>query len=125
MKMESNYQKYHDEMLKAIEDNNCTNFNEACMFVAYSRSTAYYHALDKSDAIKEAIDANKIRTKHKMKRNWVNSDSPVLQLAAFRLMSDSEEHQKLNQSYVDHTTKGNAVKLPAWLNDKHPEDTEE
>lgn len=116
---------YIDEMLKAIIENNCTNFQEACLFVSFCKATAYNHGLDKIDAIKEAINANKIRTKHKMKRNWVNSDSPVLQLAAFRLMSDSEEHQKLNQSYVDHTTKGNAVKLPAWLNDKHPEDTEE
>lgn len=115
---------YIEEMIKAIQENNCTNFNEACMFVSFGRTTAYNHGLDKVNTIKEAIDANKIRTKFKMKRNWVNSDSPVLQLAAFRLMSDSEEHQKLNQSYIDHSTKGNAVQLPAWLNDKHPEDKE-
>lgn len=123
--MEDKTQRYHDELLKAIQENNCTNFKEACMFVAISRETAYQHKLHESDTIKDAIDANKIRTKHKMKRNWINSDSAVLQLAAFRLMSDAEEHQKLNQSYIDHTTKGKTVNLPSWLNDKHPEDTEE
>ena len=123
--MEDKTQEYHDELIKAIQENNCTNFKEACMFVSFAKSTAYNHGLDKLDSIKDAIDANKIRTKHKMKRNWVNSDSAVLQLAAFRLMSDSEEHQKLNQSYIDHTTKGKTVNLPSWLNDKHPEDTEE
>jgi len=123
--MEDRTQEYHDELIKAIQENNCTNFKEACMFVSFAKSTAYNHGLDKLDSIKDAIDANKIRTKHKMKRNWVNSDSAVLQLAAFRLMSDAEEHQKLNQSYIDHTTKGKTVNLPSWLNDKHPEDTDE
>ena len=123
--MEDKTQEYHDELIKAIQENNCTNFKEACMFVSFAKSTAYNHGLDKLDSIKDAIDANKIRTKHKMKRNWINSDSAVLQLAAFRLMSDSEEHQKLNQSYIDHTTKGKTVNLPSWLNDKHPEDTDE
>ena len=123
--MEDKTQAYQDELLKAIQENNCTTFSEGCMFVSFSRATAYNYGLDKVDDIKDAIDANKIRTKHKMKRNWINSDSAVLQLAAFRLMSDSEEHQKLNQSYIDHTTKGKTVSLPAWLNDKHPEDTEE
>ena len=123
--MEDKTQEYHDELLNAIKENNCTTFSEGCMFVSFSRATAYNYGLDKVDDIKDAIDSNKIRTKHKMKRNWVNSDSAVLQLAAFRLMSDSEEHQKLNQSYIDHTTKGKTVNLPSWLNDKHPEDTEE
>jgi hypothetical protein len=123
--MEEKTQQYIDEFLKAIQENNCTNFNEACMYISFSRATAYNHGLDKLDILKEAIDANKIRAKHKMKKNWINSDNATLQLAAFRLLSDSEEHQKLNQSYIDHTTKGKEVNLPSWLNDKHEEDTNE
>jgi len=123
--MKKTTQEYIEEFIEAIEKNNCTNFNEACMYISFSRATAYNHGLDKLDIIKEAIDAIKIKTKHRMKRNWINSENATLQLAAFRLLSDSEEHQKLNQSYIDHTTKGKEVNLPSWLNDKHEEDTDE
>jgi hypothetical protein len=123
--MQKTTQEYHDELLKAIQENKCTNFKEACLFVSFAKSTAYNHELDKMDSIKEAIDKNKVHIKHAMKKNWIVSDNATLQLAAFRLLSDSEEHQKLNQSYIDHTTKGKEVNLPSWLNDKHEEDTDE
>ena len=60
-------------------------------------------------SIKAAIATNRATAKNYMLNKWVASDNATLQISAMRLLSDSEEHQKLNQSYVDHTTKGEKI----------------
>ena len=37
-----------------------------------------------------------------MLNKWIESDNPTLQVAAMRLLSDTDEHRRLNQSYIDH-----------------------
>lgn len=123
--MEDKTQEYHDELLKVIQERNIKKLSHAFAFTSFCSATAYNHGLEKLETIKEAITKNKVTIKNTMLDKWIQSDSAVLQLAAFRLLSDTEEHQKLNQSYIDHTTKGKTVNLPSWLNDKHPEDTDE
>jgi hypothetical protein len=118
-------QEYHDELLKVIQEKKIKKLDHAFGYTSFCAATAYNHKLEKMESIKEAIQNNKVRIKNTMLDKWIESDNATLQVAAFRLLSDSEEHQKLNQSYIDHTTKGKEVNLPSWLNDKHEEDTDE
>jgi hypothetical protein len=102
---------YEAELLRVINENGIKFFDHSFGYTTFCRATAYKHGLDKIDAIKDAIDKNKVEAKNKMIGKWVDSDNPTLQIAAYRLMSDTEEHQKLNQSYIDHTSKGNTIKI--------------
>lgn len=98
--------KYEAELLKIIKEKEIMFFDHCFAYVSFSRATAYNHALDKMDSIKSAIANNKVSAKNYMLAKWVKSDNPTLQIAAFRLVSEIEEHKKLNQAYVDHTTGG-------------------
>lgn len=112
--MSGNVPKYdpkeiEQQCLKAIEENRLIFFNELQAYVPCSRATLYNMGIDKLDSIKDALEHSKILVKANMRKRWYISDSAALQLAAYRLASTSEEHRKLNQAYLDHTTKGEAV----------------
>lgn len=96
-------------MLAAIKEHKIAFFDHCFGFVSFCAATAYNHDLDKLETIKNAIKQNRVKSKSYMLTKWIESDNATLQVAAYRLLSDSEEHQKLNQSYVDHTTKGEKI----------------
>ena len=112
--MSYNKPKYDPEEVKAqaleaIVEHRLIFFTEISAYVPCSRATLYVFGLDKLDEIKEALEHNKIRVKASMRRKWYKSDNATLQLAAYRLASTAEEHRKLNQGYLDHTTQGQAM----------------
>lgn len=82
--------------LKAIEEHKCTTFDEMSLYVEPSRETLYQWELHKSDIIKEAIATQKVIAKSRMKKNWQSQEAaPALQIAAFKLMADEDEFNKL------------------------------
>ena len=92
------------------------------IFVHYkgcSRSTAYNHNLDKLDSIKEALYSNRRKGVSTMLSKWIASPNATLQLAAMRMICDSEEHRSLNQNYTDLTSKGESLNIPIskWATD--------
>jgi hypothetical protein len=102
--------KYKAELLDVIRRHKIAFFDHAFGFTtSFKRSTAYNHGLDKLDDIKDAIAQNRVKAKTYMLNKWIESDNPTLQLAAYRLCADPEEHQKLNQQYIDHTSKGEKI----------------
>lgn len=101
--------KYKNELLNVIKEKKIAFFDHCFAFTSFSRSTAYEHQLDKSDDIKSAIDDNRVKAKNYLLNKWIGSENPTLQLAAFRLLSVSEEHRLLNQNYTDHTTNGKEI----------------
>ena len=101
--------KYKAELLDVIKKHKIAFFDHAFGFTSFKRSTAYNHGLDKLDDIKNAIAQNRVKAKNYMLNKWIASDNPTLQLAAYRLCADPEEHQKLNQQYIDHTSKGEKI----------------
>lgn len=111
---ESKKEKYEKEVLKVIKEKKIAFFDHCFAFTGFSRTTAYNQGLDKVDAIREAIQQNKVKAKNYMLNKWIGSGNPTLQVAAYRLLADSEEHKKLNQSYVDHTTKGKEMEKPVF-----------
>lgn len=107
--MKRNTKKYEKELLKVIKDKKIAFFDHCFGFTSFSRATAYNHSLDNLDSIKDAINQNRVTAKNYMLNKWIASDNPTLQISAMRLLSDTEEHKKLNQSYTDHTTNGKNI----------------
>lgn len=100
---------YEAQMLKVIKEKKIKFFEHAFAYLPFAKRTAENHDLHKMHTIKDAINENKVSAKDYMLSKWVESDNATLNISAYRLLSDSEEHQKLNQSYVDHTTKGKEI----------------
>jgi hypothetical protein len=101
--------QYEDELLRVIGDKKIAFLNHSFAYTSFSSSTAYNYGLEKLETIKEAINKNRVSAKNYMLNKWIGGDNPTLQVAAYRLLSDSEEHRKLNQSYTDITTQGDKV----------------
>ena len=106
---QSKTDKYKAELLDVIKKHKIAFMDHCFAFTSFSRSTAYEHNLDKSDDIKNAIAQNRVKAKNYMLNKWIASNNATLQLAAYRLCADPEEHQKLNQQYIDHTSKGEKI----------------
>lgn len=110
--------KYEEEMLKVIKEKKICFFDHIFGFTSFSRATAYNSGLDKLDTISTAIAQNRVTAKNYMLNKWITGNNPTLQIAAMRLIADSEEHKKLNQTYVDHTTNGKEMNLPPYMKDE-------
>ena len=105
--------------IKAIEEYKCTTFDEMSLYVEPSRETLYQWELHKSDIIKEAIGKQKIIAKSRMKKNWQDHEAaPALQIAAFKLMADDDELEKLviNKSDVKANVNGEMKVLEINVN---------
>ena len=107
--MMSKAEEYKLELLNVINEKKIAFLDHAFAFTSFSRSTAYNNGLDKLDSIKDALRKNRVKAKAYMLNKWIKSDNATLQLAAYRLCADPEEHQKLNQQYIDHTSKGEKI----------------
>ncbi|MDD2277850.1 MAG: hypothetical protein PHS05_02180 [Bacteroidales bacterium] len=109
--MTEKQKKYEKEMLRVINEKKIAFFDHCFAFTTFSAATAYNHNLEKLESIKNAIAGNRVKAKNYMLNKWIASDNPTLQIAAMRLLSTPEEHQKLNQSYIDHTSKGEKINI--------------
>lgn len=98
-----NQQEIKNQLLEAIEREGCTSFGEAASYVAPAVSTLYEWELEKSEDIKNALIAQRTKAKAKLKKRWQNSESaPVLQLAAYKLMADEDELERLSVTVNQH-----------------------
>ena len=77
----------------------------------FSKRTAYNFDLHNLQTIKDVMEENCGEAMQYMLQKWIQSDNATLQIAAMRIVADPETHQKLNQSYVDHTTKGDKITI--------------
>lgn len=74
-----------------------------------SRAHFYESNLDKLDTIKQELEKNRCKAKSYMLDKWVASDNPTLQIAAYRMIGDDEERERLIQTKVDLTSAGKQV----------------
>ena len=108
--MEDINTEHEKAILETIAKNPIFKFKD--IFVYYkgcSRATAYNHNLDKLDSIKEALYSNRRKGVSSLLAKWLASDNATLQLAAMRMICDTEEHRSLNQNYTDLTSKGEKI----------------
>ena len=92
---------YEQELLEIIENKKIAFFDHCFAFTSFSRATAYNHQLDKLDSIKDLIKKNRVKAKNYLLNKWIAGKNPTLQISAFRLLADTDEHKRLNQSYLD------------------------
>ena len=93
---------YEEEMIRCIKDMNwCRWAHINWDVLSYSRATAYNHHLDKLDAIKGAFAHNRASNTHYLLQKWIKSDNATLQIAAFKIIAEPEDHKRLNQAYIE------------------------
>ena len=111
--------KLYEQAKEAIEKNNLFFIEDIVAFIPCSKQTFYdYFPVDSDemDTLKEMLEQNKIKTKSGIRAKLWKSEKAAELLALYRLIATPEEHQKLNQSYIDHTTNGASIgKMPSWL----------
>lgn len=114
--------KILQQAIEAVEKNNLFFIEDVVAFIPCSK-TYFYEAFplesDEMNNIKDLLEKNKIKTKSSIRSKLYKSSKAAELLALYRLIATPEEHQKLNQSYVDHTTKGKQltnIPVTQWVN---------
>ena len=101
-------EKIYEQAKEAIKKNNLFFIEDVVAFISCGRSYFYEHfkdGMDEMDTIKEMLEENKIKTKSSIRAKLWKSNRASELLALYRLIATPEEHQKLNQSYVEQTTR--------------------
>ena len=106
--------KLYEQAKEAIEKNNLFFIEDIVAFIPCTKPTFYdYFPVDSDELndLKERLDQNKIKTKSGIRAKLWKSEKAAELLALYRLIATAEEHQKLNQSYIDHTSKGDKIEI--------------
>ena len=85
--------------LEVIEKHKLVFSDDIFAYVPFSRATFYNKELEKLDAIKDALYANKVKMKQGMKAKWYKSENATLQVALYKLIGTDEEAHRLNGSH--------------------------
>lgn len=118
-----------EQAKEAIKKNNLFFIEDIVAFLPITKKSYYeFYPIgsDESNELKELLEENKIKTKSSIRAKLWKSNKASELLALYRLICTSEEHQKLNQSYVDHTTKGEKILTPSityesWIEQIKPD----
>jgi len=104
--------KLEKQALDAIKAHNIKFVTHLTAFLPCSTSTLYDLGLEKSEAIKKAIETNRASAKVKALNRWESSENPTLEVAFYKLIGDDDEVERLNGSRqkLEHTGKdGNPI----------------
>lgn len=117
--------KLYKQAIKAIEENNLFFVEDIIAFIPCSKPTFYDYFPPNSNELnnlKDLLEGNKIKTKSAIRAKLWKSDKAAELLALYRLICTPEEHQKLNQQYIDHTTKGEKMQTSITVSATTDED---
>lgn len=78
------YKTLVDDCLKLISEYKLLFINDLIALLPFSKSTFYVYGLDKSEAVKEAIENNRSLIKQKLRAKWYESTTPTLQIALYK-----------------------------------------
>ena len=110
--MKYNKEKLFEQAKKAVVENKLIFIEEIVSFLPCCKTTFYDYFPDGSDELNELktlIEDNTVSIKSGLRIKWYESENPTLQIALYRLTSRDDEHKKLNQSYIDHTSKNEKI----------------
>lgn len=102
--MKYNKAKLYDQAETAIKENNLFFIEDIVAFIPCSKATFYEYFPAESDELnnlKDLLGANKVRTKSAIRKKLFKSEKAAELLALYRLICTKEEHQKLNQQYIE------------------------
>lgn len=92
------YNKLVKQCLQLISDYKILFVTDLIALLPFSKSTFYVYGLDKSDAVKEAIENNKTMIKQKLRAKWYESSTPTLQIALYKILATPEERKAMSCS---------------------------
>lgn len=107
--------KIYKQAEEEIKKNNLFFIEDIVAFIPCNKDTFYRFFptdSDEYDALKTLLEDNKVKTKSAIRSKLYKSSKAGELLALYRLISTNEERQSLNQSYIDHTTKGDKIGTP-------------
>lgn len=84
------------QALAAIKKNKLMFIEHIVAFLPCDKTTFYAHKLNESNAIKKAVEEMRVSKKTKMLSNWIDSETPSLQIAAMKMISEEHEAHRLN-----------------------------
>ena len=100
--MGSTKDAHEKAILKIIKENNIMFIEHIWNHYFRLRKSQFYNLeLEKSEAIRSAIDNNRAKEVNKMLNNWFENKNSTLQIAAMRLICTPEQRQMLNQQYIE------------------------
>jgi hypothetical protein len=104
--------KIFEKAKQVIAKHNLIFIEEIVSYLPISKATFYdYYPLesDELNELKTLLEDNSVSIKSGLRNKWYESENPTLQIALYRLTSRDDEHKKLNQSYIDHTSKNEKI----------------
>jgi hypothetical protein len=105
--------KIFEQSKEVIVKHNLFFVEDIVAFIPCSKPTFYeFFPVDSNElnTLKDLLNENKVKTKSAIRSKLFKSQKAAELLALYRLICTPEEHQKLNQQYIDHTTKGESIK---------------
>ena len=94
--------EHEKAILRIIKENNIMFIEHIWNYYFRLRKSQFYNLeLEKSEAIRSAIDNNRAKEVNKMLNNWFENKNSTLQIAAMRLICTPEQRQMLNQQYIE------------------------
>lgn len=131
--MAYNKQQIYNQAEAAINENKLLFIEDIVAWLPISKATFYEFFPVESDELnnlKSLLETNKVQIKSAIRKKLFKSEKAAELLALYRLVCTKEEHQLLNQSYIDHTTKGEVIQqLPPiilqTINTNEHENTEQ
>jgi len=97
-----NTEELEKQALKAIRQHKLIFIEDIVCFLPCSKPTFYEHGLNESNAIKDALQANKTNKKLKLRAKWEEGENATTQIALYKLCATPEELEKLTKSNVDY-----------------------
>lgn len=83
------------QALDAITRHNLFFIEDVVAYLPCSHKTFYNKKLHELQAIKEALDQNKIRTKNGLRSKWFKDGNATTQIALYKLLSNEDELRRL------------------------------
>lgn len=123
------YSKQIQKMRDVINNNpDIYRLSHVWLYVPFGKGLWYDGILvaDKTDTIKkeieELLELNRLRAKEDLRRRFIASDNPILQLASYKLLADEDEIERLtiqkNNNKNEHSGEIKIVQVVRVPNEK-------
>jgi len=110
--------KLFQQAKEQIQKNNLFSIEDVVAFMPCAKPTFYKYFPKESNELndlKELLEHNKIRTKAAIRAKLFKSEKASELLALYRLIATTDEHQRLNQSYVDQNSNDKKQQWPTSI----------
>ena len=110
--------RLYDQAMQVIEERNLFFLEDVVAFLPCDRATFYRkfpQGCDECDAIKRALEKNKVRTKSAIRHRLFSMDNPTAQIALYRMIATPEERDAISTTKTDITSGGEKLREPLTI----------